>query len=162
MTVPLRVQEWPSFVRKLKDQGYHVKLRSGDGDVLRFSLDLSDWQLSFSDDTPLLYFGSIPEDDDRAASFVRDVLRANAVRQDSFIIVNRNASELKRELARSLFPRIVVCDAADQQIILAQQTITHALRSVVTSQYKLNTDGNAPDVALHSGRESGDTDFTSE
>lgn len=137
MNLPLRAQEWPPFIRRLKDHGYHVKSMSADGEVLRFSIDLSEWQLCFSDDTPLLYLATLPDDDGEAAEFVRDVVRANSVRQDSFVIVNRNTPELKRELGRSLFPRIIVCDAADQQNILSQHSVTHALRNVITSQFKL-------------------------
>ncbi len=137
MNPPLRTQDWPPFVKRLKEQGYRLRSIAADGNVLRFSIDLSEWQLCFSDETPLLHLAAIPDDEDEAASYVRDVVRATGVRQDSFVVVNQNVPGLKRELARSLFPRIVLCDASDQRNILAQQSITHALRNVVTSQYKL-------------------------
>lgn len=141
MTATLRTQDWPPLLRRLKDHGYVVKsLSSPDASpILRFSVDLSEWQLQFSDETPLFYAlsASLPAGDDEFANTMRDVLRRHNVQEDCFVVTDRDAVELKRELGQTLFPRIVVCDARDQSEVLAAHSVTHALRKVVTSQFEL-------------------------
>lgn len=141
MTAPLRIQEWPPFLRRLKDQGYGVRsVAPPDGSpVLRFAIDLSEWQLQFSDETPVYYAPSaaLSADDRELAAVIRDLLRRDNVQQDCFVVTDREAPELKQELGRTLFPRIVVCDASDQADVLAAQSVTLALRKIVTSQFEL-------------------------
>jgi len=141
MTIPLRLQDWPPFLRELKHLDYRPTPVSEElpAGFYRYRLDLSEWQLRFEDDIPLFYIRAIEIDGMEDTEIVRVIRDWQIVQRgpqtDILIAIDRPAPELKAEAQREELRKLVVLDSADLDQITRAASFTYAFLRKVTSQY---------------------------
>lgn len=141
MTIPLRLHDWPTFLRELKRFDYKPYPFTEDlpPGFYRFRVDLSEWHLWFQDDAPLFYIRSEETgrmDDAEIADVIRDWRRSHKNSRDVFVAIDRPAAELKKEVARDEL-KIVVLDSEDLDEVTSSNAFTHTLQRKVTARYSV-------------------------
>jgi hypothetical protein len=138
----LRFQDWPPFLRAMRDEGYRPRPVPFDGPtgLYRFAVNVAGWKLRFPDDVPLFYASEVEISnvtDFDLLDIVRDAFRKNRLAQDAFLLLGRNACVIKEEFAKALYPKIIVIDPSDQQSISRAHSFDRALLTLVVGRYKL-------------------------
>lgn len=141
MTIPLRAQDWPPFLRELKRLDYKPipisdELPPG---LYRYRVDFSDWRLRFQDDAPLFYVRAIETnlDDGAINEVINDWRRRQTTAHDIFVAIDRPAPELKKEATRNSLNKVIVLDSQDLDEVTSSAAFTHALLRKVTSSYDI-------------------------
>lgn len=143
--LPLKSQDWPHFLRELKRLEYRpvaVTMENVPDGFYRFRIDLSEWQLSFGDNVPLIYIRASEADetsDEEISGVVKDLRRSGTLTGDFFLVIDRQAPELKREFRSEIGAKTIVLDAGDLDDIASSSSssFTHAFRGKLTAHYDI-------------------------
>ena len=135
---------WPPFIQRLKELKYRVlPLGWKRRDAYKLYLvDLSDWKLRFSEQTPLIWVKAETARHLSAQELMgslKDVAREHRWQhRDGLILLDDDRQEFRELTARQYFPRFVVIDAADQRRILEARSFTAVFQDLILDQVSLS------------------------
>lgn len=140
---PVKDREaWPELVVRLRDLKYRVRKVSTTAAGLElFTVDLSEWRLSLSEITPIIWANSgmlerFPTAE-LTESFV-DVVRANSWRNREVLVLLDDVGEsLKTQVIRRNL-QFIVFNIVDQRAILSAVSITNALQKHICNQIPIS------------------------
>jgi hypothetical protein len=129
---------------ELLSQHHHrvTRLETGTSDVEIFSVDLSPWNLCFSDKAPVFYVNA-----DTAARMdcaeLSLTLQNMATKhgwqhEESLVLLDADGHELRQVASYLSQPRFAVIDSAAQQEALTAKSYSHALLAAVRDQIPLD------------------------
>lgn len=133
---------WPVLLQRLRDLRYRVRLRGATGQGYEeYWVDLSDWRLSLSDRTPILWVNSELLErfspDELGESLLDEVRAKNWSRREVIVLMDGDGNELKSQLAGRNSSLLLV-DEADQQYILNAGSFTNALQKHICEQIPIS------------------------
>ncbi len=104
-----------------------------------FLLDLEEWRLRFSAQTPLIWVSEVKETADDLAGRLTDLARSRGWRdRDCLVVLDGPGPELKERLEPQDYPRLVVLDSEDQERILTSPAFTNALQDLMALRLPLS------------------------
>jgi len=134
---------WPELVQQLREHKYRVRRRGTTATGYEmFRVDLSDWRLSLSERTPIIWVNSELQERfsaDELAESLLDVVRTNSWRhRDVLVLLDGDGQELKAQVANG-DSRFIIVSAAEQRQILAAVSFTNALQKHVCEQIPISS-----------------------